>query len=207
MEPASHTFEIIPVAYYPGESSVSDLLEQIPLQSTFNFRLRFQNYSGLLALSSFDDNDNFNNDSNNKQKVCRRVEGRTRKSTATTSLSSSSSSFCHQLAQSKPVPMKYSCEYHHLKQQEKKERSNRDKDANDDESDCIMPLVAILPDNHRHASNGPALLSTCTPTMAEVTERLARGLLNEPKVRRRLRFLQRVVQSSSSSTVQDDDNH
>ena len=86
MEPSSHTFEIIPVTYYPGESFVSDILEQIPLQSTFNFRLRFQNYTGLLSLDGKDK--------------------------------------CQQLIQSKPVPIKYSCEYHHYYNNVKKNNSS-----------------------------------------------------------------------------------
>jgi hypothetical protein len=144
MEPSSHTFEILPMSYLPGVSYVSDLLEQIPLQSSFNFRLRFQNYSGLMAMDAAND--------------------------------SSSKSSAVQLPQSKPVPMRYSCEFHHYEHQQK--------DAAISNSQTILPLVAILPD--RDSVGGGF----------EMTETLARKLLSVPSVRKRLQFLQDLILSS-----------
>jgi hypothetical protein len=159
MEPSSHTFEIIPVVYYPNESYVSDLLEQIPLQSTFNFRLRFQNYTGLLSLSH---------------------DGP-----------------CHQLVQSKPVPVKYSCEYHRyvLKQQPPPTPSvaaaaaaaaARGDEASSS-SNIMMPLVAILPE--KIVSTG---CSDQAVNMIDVTERYARKLLSDRNVLEKIKVLQSI---------------
>ncbi|KAG7343171.1 hypothetical protein IV203_021116 [Nitzschia inconspicua] len=152
MEPASHTFEILPISYIPGVSFVSDLLEQIPLQSSFNFRLRFQNYSGLMALDA-----------------------------GTTTVT--------QLAQSKPVPMRYSCEfqYYETQQQQDRDRTN---------ADTIVPplLVAILPEQ---PSIGESAL--------EITEKLARKLLSVTSVRKRLEFLQDMMISSSLKEEEEEE--
>jgi hypothetical protein len=159
MEPSSHTFEIIPVAYHPNESYVSDLLEQIPSQSTFNFRLRFQSYTGLLSLS--DDGP------------------------------------CHQLVQSKPVPVKYSCEYHHffvLKQQQQQHTPAAVAAAaaaggNEASSsiNIMMPLVAILPE--KIVSSG---CNDQAVNMIDVTERYARKLLSDRNVLERIKVLQSI---------------
>jgi hypothetical protein len=178
MEPSSHTFEIIPVAYYPGESSVADLLEQIPLLSTFNFRLRFQNYTGLLTLLS-------PNNINNKM-----MEGCDTKQPT-----------CHQLIQSKPVPIKYSCEYHHLKQLQEKEAAAEDTTPI---STTMMPLVAILPEK-TIVVGGADGRNSKSVNIIDITERLARKLLSDPSVTERIKFLQSIM-IQCPKVHEDDEN-
>lgn len=50
--PKQKIFEIVPVDYQPDTSTVDDLLAQIPLRACSDFRLRFQQYTGLLHLDT-----------------------------------------------------------------------------------------------------------------------------------------------------------
>jgi hypothetical protein len=158
MEPTSHTFEILPISYLPGVSFVSDLLEQIPLKSSFNFRLRFQNYSGLMSMELIMDSD---------------------------SLSSPSSLKAHQLPQSKPVPMRYSCEFHHYQKHLPNNVDNPFQNQN-----SILPLVAILPEKNSDDSGA-----------VDRTEQLAKKLLCIPNVQRRLDFLHEWILSSVAAAA------
>jgi hypothetical protein len=160
IDPSSQTFEILPVQYFPGVSSVSDILEQIPLQSSFNFRLRFQPYTGLVEISS------------------RTKDG------------------SYQLPQSKPVPMRYSCEFHHYQQQQQQDRTS---------CKSIMPLVAILPE--RMSGTSPNNAADGKVNMVETTETLARKLLSEPRVLERLEYLQDVVLSSSAKGEEENEDN
>lgn len=159
MEPNTYTFEILPLSYLPGVSSVSDLLEQIPLQSSFNFRLRYQNYTGLMA---------FEESSNVLSKAM-------------------------QLPQSQPVPMRYSCEFHHYETTTMTMTQAKEQVATT--SAGMMPLVAILPES-----------SGSNSTAAERSELLARKLLSVPTVQKRLDFLHELIVSSSSKDANDEDD-
>jgi hypothetical protein len=102
------------------------------------------------------------------------------------SSSSSSLSPCkaHQLPQSIPVAMRYSCEFHRYQ----KQLSTDDNDPfqpQSNKSEAIMPLVAILPE--RNSDSGAI----------ERTELLAKKLLSVPSVQKRLDFLYELILSSS----------
>jgi len=188
MEPTSRTFEIISIQYYPGISTVSSILEEIPLQSTFNFRLRFTSYIGLLGVG---------------MTVVTKVKNEeTKNKMGEVASTITKCSHVHQLLQSKPVSKQYSCEYQYQQQQLLKEEQQLQKQQN--KKYFIMPLVAILPDKCNKGSSGSTIHNKNSSSIIETTKRMACELMTDPKIGLRIQYLQQQIvvnkQPSSSSS-------
>ncbi|OEU18457.1 hypothetical protein FRACYDRAFT_236733 [Fragilariopsis cylindrus CCMP1102] len=140
MEPISRTFEIMTIQYSPGISTVSNILEDIPLQSTFNFRLRFTNYIGLLGVGMTTVTTTTTTKKKKKNEEMKEVD-------MTTTITNCS--HIHQLLQSKPVSKQYSCEYQFQQQKllvEEKQEQEQQQQKEETKKHFMMVLVAILPD-------------------------------------------------------------
>lgn len=191
MEPSSRTFEIISIQYYPGISTVSSILEEIPLQSTFNFRLRFTSYIGLLGVGMTVVTKVNNEETKNKMGEV-----------ASTIITKCS--HVHQLLQSQPVSKQYSCEYQYQQQQQQLLKDGQLLQKQQNKKYFMMPLVAILPDKCNKDSSGSTIHNKNSSSIIETTKRMACELMTDPKIGLRIQYLQQQIvvnkQPSSSSS-------
>jgi len=234
MEPISRTFEIMTIQYSPGISTVSNILEDIPLQSTFNFRLRFTNYIGLLGVGMTIVTTTTTTTNKKKNEEMKEVD-------MTTTITNCS--HVHQLLQSKPVSKQYSCEYQYQQQKQLLEEKQEQEQQQQEETQkhFMMVLVAILPDrcsgknstitsentnndgtmkndnnnnNNNNNSGNSNTSDSDSNSMIETTKRMACQLMTNPKIGLRLQYLQKQMvdnknkelESSPSEGVVIDEN-
>jgi hypothetical protein len=200
MEPTSRTFEIMTIQYSPGISTVSNILEEIPLQSTFNFRLRFTNYIGLLGVGmTIVTTETTTTTTTNKKKTNEEI-----KEADVTTITNCS--HVHQLLQSKPVSKQYSCEYQYQQQKQLLEEKQHQKEKEEAKKHFMMVLVAILPDKCSNKNSTITSDNTAdnnsgnsnssdndSNSMIETTKRMACQLMTNPKIGLRLQYLQKQM--------------
>ena len=219
MEPISRTFEIMTIQYSPGISTVSNILEDIPLQSTFNFRLRFTNYIGLLGVGMTIVTTTTTTTKKKKNEEMKEVD-------MTTTITNCS--HVHQLLQSKPVSKQYSCEYQYQQQkllvEEKQEQEQQQQEET--KKHFMMVLVAILPDrcsgknstitsentnndgsmkndnNNNNNSGNSNTSDSDSNSMIETTKRMACQLMTNPKIGLRLQYLQKQMVDNKNKELE-----
>jgi hypothetical protein len=174
-------------------------LEEIPLQSTFNFRLRFTNYIGLLGVGMTIVTTETTTTTTNKKKTNEEI-----KEADVTTITNCS--HVHQLLQSKPVSKQYSCEYQYQQQKQLLEEKQHQKEKEEAKKHFMMVLVAILPDkcsnknstitsdNTANNNSGNSNSSdNDSNSMIETTKRMACQLMTNPKIGLRLQYLQKQM--------------
>ena len=217
MEPISRTFEIMTIQYSPGISTVSNILEDIPLQSTFNFRLRFTNYIGLLGVGMTTVTTTTTKKEKNEE--MKEVD-------MTTTITNCS--HVHQLLQSKPVSKQYSCEYQYQQQKqllEEKQEQQQQQQEEETKKHFMMVLVAILPDrcsgknstitsdstnndgsmkndNNNNNSGNSNSSDSDSNSMIETTKRMACQLMTNPKIGLRLQYLQKQMVDNKNKELE-----
>ena len=217
MEPISRTFEIMTIQYSPGISTVSNILEDIPLQSTFNFRLRFTNYIGLLGVGMTTVTTTTTKKEKNEE--MKEVD-------MTTTITNCS--HVHQLLQSKPVSKQYSCEYQYQQQKQLLEEKQEQEQQQQEETKkhFMMVLVAILPDrcsgknstitsentnndgsmkndnNNNNNSGNSNTSDSDSNSMIETTKRMACQLMTNPKIGLRLQYLQKQMVDNKNKELE-----